>query len=111
LGDATGLLLVVFGALAMTDWETVWERDPHTGIDIPRTVYPNFDRGVSMIIAGSVILGISRVVQIAAPFIFTPRYNERLRQALNMSAPPLAITPSIDFDGMGSVSVAWGFRF
>jgi len=45
-GDAIGVLLTAFGVIAMLQWETVWERDPHTGWDIPRTVYPNFDLGI-----------------------------------------------------------------
>jgi len=57
------------------------------------------------------ILAASRLAQIIFPLVYSPRYNARLQQALNMGGTHASVAPLFDIDGAGNVRVALSFNF
>jgi len=103
LGDLTGVIMVLVGVLMITDYETDWNTYTIT--------YPNFDKGMNLLTASYIVLGLSRVAQIIFPITFAPRYNRKLQEALNYGNITFNFTPSLDFDGNAKVAAAVSMKF
>jgi hypothetical protein len=59
----------------------------------------------------AVILGVSRIVQIICPPVYSNKYNDKLQQALNYNKLAFNFTPSIDFDGNASITMAVSYKY
>jgi hypothetical protein len=59
------------------------------------------------------VLAVSRLAQIVFPLVYSPRYNNRLREALNMGVTlsPMSFVPSFGLEKTGGVNMMWNFSF
>jgi hypothetical protein len=103
LADSLSTILFIVGMVKISDYT----------IDIEEFEVRNdgYESGMNMIIAASVIVGISRIVQMINPVVYSSKYNKKLRDALNYGSVAFDVTPSVDFDGNAKVTLAISYKY
>ena len=57
------------------------------------------------------ILAVSKVIEIIMPITYSPRYNNKLKEALNYGELSFKFLPSIDINGNGGLTFAMNYNF